>query len=621
MRSMFYSRQGDVRAAVEEVHRALELVPDSPDLLAESAELLLNWTGRVDEAEQLARRALELEDDHEGATRFLAEVAAARALGPDQDDASRDEAIRLFEKLAAASDTTGRPAVLQTLVQLRMQAGDLEGAVRTVRELVQERPGDLRATQTLAQLLLRSGEEMQALEVLLDYGVDHPSREELLGWAEQLASSQQAWPAVVDYLAARAPFARSAPLLNRFYGEALLRVGREEEAAAVLEQALAGRPHDLRLRKDLALAYRAMGRLGEAAALFAELARESPEYPYLQQLLAETLADQGDVDGALHAYRAALRGLDREDVAVSHRDAIRHRIALLHLSRDQGSEARSALDALELPGGAMELEIRCRLAIQTEAWDEARKLAERLAEADPERAGWATLLEGEVAVKEKKWSRARARFEEAVEQLGPYYRVHVAEIYREADRPEDGLPLLEEWIEQDPELADAYFHLGVYFYELDRLDESEGALGEAIRLDPRHARALNFLGYSWVERKIRLDEALGMIERALEVDTWNGAYLDSLGWVYYQMGRYEEAREPLERAARELPTDATVLEHLGDLYNSLGDPANAVTAWNRALEAGPDDREGLLVKIQHAVESTERLDAEDARASREPPSR
>jgi tetratricopeptide (TPR) repeat protein len=214
--------------------------------------------------------------------------------------------------------------------------------------------------------------------------------------------------------------------------------------------------------------------------------------------------------------------------------------------------------------------------------------------------------------------RAATKFEEGIALEGHYARPRIADVYRLAGKPDEGLEVLSRWIELEPELADARFHLGVYLYELDRLDDAERELRHAFRLDPGHDRALNFLGYSLAERKIRLDEALEMIERALEADAWNGAYLDSLGWVYYQMGRYEEALQPLERAANELPKDATVLEHLGDAYLSLGDREGAITAWRRALAAGAEEAEALRTKIRREGEPGSQLAADEGRASSDP---
>ncbi len=228
------------------------------------------------------------------------------------------------------------------------------------------------------------------------------------------------------------------------------------------------------------------------------------------------------------------------------------------------------------------------------------------------------MLAGRAAVGEKKWSKAGTRFKDALELLGPYSRPRVAEIYREGDRAEEGLKLLRRWVEDDPELADARFHLGVYYYELDRFENADRELRAAFRLNPNHARALNFLGYSLAERKVKLEEALEMIERALEVDEWNGAYLDSLGWVYYQLGRYEAARAPLERAARELPRDATVLEHLGDVRLELGEREDALTAWGLALESDPLDPDQLRGKIDRELTAAGML--VDDSASRSTPS-
>src|SRR5206468_1606859 len=133
--------------------------------------------------------------------------------------------------------------------------------------------------------------------------------------------------------------------------------------------------------------------------------------------------------------------------------------------------------------------------------------------------------------------------------------------------------------------ADGRLALGALLERTGRLDEAEVELHEAIRLDPRSAEALNYLGYSFADRGVRLDEALALIRGALALDPWNGAYLDSLGWVYLKLGRIDDARDPLERAVREFPRDATVLEHLGDYYDKTGDLARAKTYWRRALDA------------------------------------
>ena len=92
------------------------------------------------------------------------------------------------------------------------------------------------------------------------------------------------------------------------------------------------------------------------------------------------------------------------------------------------------------------------------------------------------------------------------------------------------------------------------------------------RSNPDNAPALNYLGYTWAEQGIRLDEAESLILRALEISPNDGYYIDSLGWVYYQRGEYEEAIEQLERAMDLASDDATIAEHLGDAYRMIEKP-------------------------------------------------
>ncbi|MEM6797842.1 MAG: tetratricopeptide repeat protein, partial [Acidobacteriota bacterium] len=112
--------------------------------------------------------------------------------------------------------------------------------------------------------------------------------------------------------------------------------------------------------------------------------------------------------------------------------------------------------------------------------------------------------------------------------------------------------------------------------------------------------ALNYLGYMWIEQGEKLEQSLEMVLRAVAEDPDNGAYVDSLGWAYYQLGRYEEAVTHLEWAAGLTPDDPTVFYHLGDTYAALGRESAARIAYGLALELAEDE---LKAEIESKIES------------------
>ena len=118
---------------------------------------------------------------------------------------------------------------------------------------------------------------------------------------------------------------------------------------------------------------------------------------------------------------------------------------------------------------------------------------------------------------------------------------------------------------------------------LDRWDRAEADFRKALELNPDHPQVLNYLGYSLVEKRIKLDEALDMIERAVEGQPNSGYIVDSLGWVLYRLGRYDEAAGHMERAAELMPIDPVVNDHLGDALWAVGRFNEAEFQWKRAL--------------------------------------
>ena len=118
---------------------------------------------------------------------------------------------------------------------------------------------------------------------------------------------------------------------------------------------------------------------------------------------------------------------------------------------------------------------------------------------------------------------------------------------------------------------------------MDLWTKAESDFRKALELTPGQPQVLNYLGYSMVEKEINLDEALGMIEQAVEASPESGYIVDSLGWVLYRLGRYDEAVVHMERTVELTAVDPVVNDHLGDVYWAVGRFREAEFQWSRAL--------------------------------------
>ncbi len=123
-----------------------------------------------------------------------------------------------------------------------------------------------------------------------------------------------------------------------------------------------------------------------------------------------------------------------------------------------------------------------------------------------------------------------------------------------------------------------------------------------IEIDPRHADALNYIGYTYAEKGIYLDRALELIERAIKYKPNSGYIIDSLGWVYFRKGQYDRALEELKKAVTLCPEDPTINEHLGDVYFKRQDYGEALKTYKRALSLKNADGERLNGKINDVME-------------------
>ncbi len=156
---------------------------------------------------------------------------------------------------------------------------------------------------------------------------------------------------------------------------------------------------------------------------------------------------------------------------------------------------------------------------------------------------------------------------------------------------------------------DLYYFRGIARERINRWPEAEADLRKALELLPdplgrERALVLNYLGYSLVDKHLKLDEGLEMLRRAVELRPRDGYIIDSLGWAYYRLGRYEDASREIERAMELRPSDPVINDHLGDVYWRTGRQLEAKFQWNHArdLKPEPEDLSKILRKIERGLE-------------------
>ncbi|MEQ8896345.1 MAG: tetratricopeptide repeat protein [Roseovarius sp.] len=195
---------------------------------------------------------------------------------------------------------------------------------------------------------------------------------------------------------------------------------------------------------------------------------------------------------------------------------------------------------------------------------------------------------------------------EVLEQLSDSHpelpMVHVAagDLYRQLERFGAAAEAYERALDRYSEDAEeqwfVHYARAICYERLGEWEKAESDFRRALELNPEQPQVLNYLGYSLVEKQIKLDEALGMIERAVAKQPNSGYIVDSLGWVLYRLGRYDEAVDHMERAAELMPVDPVVNDHLGDVLWAVGRKNEAEFQWKRALSFVDEEKPSPDVK-------------------------
>jgi tetratricopeptide (TPR) repeat protein len=508
--------------------------------------------------------------------------------------------------------------------------GEMDKALEAYRKVLNVDPGQSVLASRVAALLIQQEDFPQAIDILKDAIKANPNDAEPFHqlafiYAKYLKKTDQA----VEY-------ANRAIALNPADIEAYQRLCEIELAAGQEQKALAALGRATKVRSDDASFWTRLGKLYAAVlfkpdslpkpdelkrvnGIFKKAVENAKDDPAILKDVADYYASSQQLKEAIPLYLRVIE-LQPDDANA------REKLATGFILTDQRGKAVELLEQIikEHPEKyqpydllAQVLDDEARSLQRENRLDEAKakfaKVAANYEQSlliNPNHAGTylrlAELLLGPLKEPEravKFLAEARRRFPGAPEIV--YY---LAIAQREAKQTQRAVATFEEalreaQLDQDNEIVNAkfYFNYGVTAEQAGLYDKAADLLRKSIALDPANAaEAYNYLGYMWADHNMHLDEAREMIQHALEIEPNNGSFLDSLGWVEFRQGKFEQALANLLRAANNMDReDPIVFEHIGDTYLKLHRVPEALESWQKALALDPKNK-----KLAEKIEST-----------------
>lgn len=481
----------------------------------------------------------------------------------------RKEEAKRFLKEAIAHDPQNAEA-LRLLGDICMAEGNLEEAIRAYGRLIEVLPDEIQPYFTLSSLYLQVGAYDKAVEVLQKLLVRRPES------------------AITHYYLARIHVEAQG------YAEGLAHYRKAVE----LDPSLSNK-----ILPEMALVYELLGDMDNALKLYRDLLEDNPLDIEARERLAYLLLRQKRYEEAQEELETIKRidptnatamvnlGLVYMETGNFEKAKVEFESALVVRPNDPRARLYLAASLIEMGRFAEGVQEFRKIAPESEVFLDGMKYV-------------VTLL-----LKRGEGKRALQLIQEAPtvkeDQELKYLEALLLEGEGELTK---AVAKLEDLLSQGPPKPHYLFRLGVLYHKLGKKDESLKIMEEVIRLDPNHADALNWVGYSYAERGVNLDEAERLIRRALELKPNDGYIIDSMGWVYFQKGLYEQALSYLEKAYELLPNDPVVTEHLADVYLKLNQSEKAIELYKKALELVTDDqdKERILEKLRKTLDEKKR---------------
>ena len=579
--------------AIEAYKKAYALDPKSQVIGERLAEMY--WKAqRIHDAVAEAQEILKRDPDNVQSRRLLGRIYL-RSLGDVSVSSGQSEtvnrAIEQYREINRLDPADSESALW--LARLYRLKNEHDKAEQVLRSILKNDPENEPAVEQLTQLLMDQGKSPQAVTLLEGITAHSPTPVllDLLGdahtQAHELEKAEEAYRQAAE-------LDPSEVSHQRGLGQTLLAEEKYSEALKVYEKLADVMPDDSDVYLRIAQIYRELHRLDKAEENLVKARQYAPgslEVMYNEAMLYQA---QGRYEDAVRVLSDAVTGIKGQSPAAPSR---RRSLAILYqqlgqLYRDTQNYQAATYTFEELGHLGDEEDRRARMMIM-DTYRAAKDLPkalqtgkEALAKypADPAIRTSHALLLGENGQTDEAVKILRTQLHGDAGDRETY--LNIAQVYERGRRykeAEEAARAAEVLPGQARENEMVWFLLGAIYERQKFFDKAEEQFKKVLAVNPRNAPVLNYYGYMLGDLGIRLDEAEALVQQALKEDPFNGAYLDSLGWIYFKESKFGPSESTLRKAVERERHDATIHSHLGDLYAKTGRGDLAAAEWEKSL--------------------------------------
>src|SRR6202795_2007503 len=446
------------------------------------------------------------------------------------------------------------------------------------------------------RVVFRSAKKYAAAQLNINQSIRGPITDLvatlLSGWASSGAGDAKAAVANIDKLTGPEWY----PIFKDLHAGMILELaGKEKDAGVRLERAYKLDDSMLRVADDYARWLSRNKDDAAAGAIYDAFDKKLPRHPLVLEGLRETKAGkkltplvdsaQTGAAEALYGIGATLTRRGGEDLALVYLQLAlylspNHPLALLSLADlyESVKTPQMAIKIYERMAASSPLKRNAQIQLATnldaaDRSDEAIKILKGVTAEDPKDIE-AVMALGNIERGRKKFADCVQTYSQGIDAL-PGANEKTSWVY--------------------------YYYRGICEERSKQWNKAEVDMRKALELQPEQPHVLNYLGYSWIDQGINLDEGMKMIKRAVEQRPDDGYIVDSLGWAYYRIGNFEDAVKNLERAVELRPEDPTINDHLGDGYWRVGRTLEAQFQWSHARDLNPEPED--LKKIEEKLKA------------------